>query len=1212
MPGPITHAAVALLARDRLGQIRDALAAKIANGTQVNDIERHVQYLARRAHDMMSLAQPAIQAPARLYGPALTDRVSKFLLLGAAGPDLARYAAMNAAGSRWLFDTMHKGTRDEHKERVLVGSTTFPLDFWARVQPKIRAAFNDKVEARLDTMRAYVLGHLCHVAADVVSQPFVADVEARLGTAARTRLSHDEVIGALDVAVARDLFRRGTETRGSDWAEWWPAARDVPSYFAKAWAEALEPLYGPGARGDHVKGFGAVEKRFAKDDPPALSEALIQDGVDTFREVVESGVAWDLLDWMRATAPIFAPALLAVPFAATLEQLRNAFRETPEPGVVVDGDVAFYERIVFPLAVTSVAPVITMIVLSSSYLDTGGEIVSGWLTAGAQLAAAIGFFATTGGAGRARWAFFFWLPVAAHVANILYVGVQGLGDFRRLQLVLASVFHVGLAALFSLLYPAFLHRGTEGFQDKLFASGDFWLYTGLWLVILAALWMGTSILLRCILNGSSPDPEANELVTGQAHYVHVFDDTALFRAPAATSPTLADLFYPSGRRELLRIWWEGQENPPLSVRSDRDRLVFSFDGAGPGPKQTVFAPVAPTRATEFGEYLTRTVKDSGGAASGNLKSALVHADDLDYELPPGEILADHGDDKDTELEHTAGAAEFRPIGRTKDDGLTLFHVPKSRQAIRVGRTGPVAEEDRTSNAAGAGTLTSQPAPNQTQIRGVAGTDRFLRLFRPGDVVEATAAPIQSRIVVSVDSDTQITVATRFDPALAGAPYRRVGQDRTVDQAPPPGWRITSRPDPSEVIGVLGTVFGQLLKPGDSIQTVPRSAQERRIVAVVSGTQLTLDRPLDPAANAAGVVRVADAAGTPGSFVSAEQAGPVGGGLTSRPPPNDTVIDGVAGVDQFLTLFQPGDIVETTGGVTQRRVIVAIASNTRMTVVTPFNPALAADAYKRARQDRTSDMTTSPDVTVTSQPGPSDLTGSPGTEFGDTFRPGDIVRITAVPLLKRRVVAIITNGRLRLDEPVIPGIAGAAFVRLADEAADGFDYVGRVSPGDDTLLTGGTLLNEAADLAVLLCLGGASNLVTDAERHKTADMHNASTPLNAVAQVFRNWNLDRRRQNEWKMLIAGGAVSEKRGDPTALDAALPPLPAGWALLAGRGEATANALGWVPLLRAWLDMARRPGTDTKAPSVFKPGMPTNLQLSRGLAYLLDMRDPDPVAP
>src|SRR3990172_2101563 len=102
MPGPVTYAAITLLARDRLGQIRRALAAKKAAGT-AKELELHVLHLATEAERMMSASQPVIAPPVRLYGPPLTDQVSRFTLLGAVGPDLPRYAAYFAPGKDWLF-----------------------------------------------------------------------------------------------------------------------------------------------------------------------------------------------------------------------------------------------------------------------------------------------------------------------------------------------------------------------------------------------------------------------------------------------------------------------------------------------------------------------------------------------------------------------------------------------------------------------------------------------------------------------------------------------------------------------------------------------------------------------------------------------------------------------------------------------------------------------------------------------------------------------------------------------------------------------------------------------------------------------------------------------------------------------------------------------------------------------------------------------------
>ncbi|HEY9227487.1 MAG TPA: zinc dependent phospholipase C family protein, partial [Gemmatimonadaceae bacterium] len=203
MPGPITYAAVTLLARDRIGQIRRALAAKKAAGN-AKELDLHVLHLATEAERMMNASQPVIEPPVRLYGPPLTEHVSRFTLLGAVGPDLPRYGAYFVQGQRWLFDTLHKGTPDEHRERVLTNSTNLVFDFWKRVGPHIDADISDatkRSEAR-QQMQAYVLGHLCHVATDVLTHPYFEALEARLATPAAGAvpavrfMRRDDVAGA--------------------------------------------------------------------------------------------------------------------------------------------------------------------------------------------------------------------------------------------------------------------------------------------------------------------------------------------------------------------------------------------------------------------------------------------------------------------------------------------------------------------------------------------------------------------------------------------------------------------------------------------------------------------------------------------------------------------------------------------------------------------------------------------------------------------------------------------------------------------------------------------------------------------------------------------------------------------------------------------------------------------------------------------------------
>jgi hypothetical protein len=61
------------------------------------------------------------------------------------------------------------------------------------------------------------------------------------------------------------------------------------------------------------------------------------------------------------------------------------------------------------------------------------------------------------------------------------------------------------------------------------------------------------------------------------------------------------------------------------------------------------------------------------------------------------------------------------------------------------------------------------------------------------------------------------------------------------------------------------------------------------------------------------------------------------------------------------------------------------------------------------------------------------------------------------------------------------------------------------------------------------------------------------------------------------------------------------------IAGQAERTALSMGWVPMLRAWLDVARDPNVSAVSPSSLRPGYPGNLELSRGLAFLLDLPEP-----
>lgn len=1029
MPGPITYSAVTVLTRDRLRQIRDALRAKLDTGTQVRDIERQLYHLADRAFHMLSAEGDTVDAPLQLYGPPFGDRISRYALMGALGPDLPSYGAPQAAGVEWLRDTLHNGTPDPSRARVLAGSTNLPLRIWTSVRARVEAEHTDPLvrAAKLDEMRAALLGHFCHIAADVVTAPYIDDLRFHLGTVAQPQLTRQEIVGAIDVEVSRTLFRKGISTRGSDWARWWPSVDTVPGYYFEAWVEAAEAEYGPGAVRE---GLGAYQAQRAIDEPPPLSRALLSDGYTTFRTVMERGFVWDLLDWMGALVWMFVPAIGLLPLHAALDQGSRRFDQSKPAHY--NEDAAVYQLVVYPFAALGVIPIVTQIVMS--FTRVAGKnvpFVLGWVSAGVQLAALISFFASLDELDEeddprgAAWALLLAVPLILEVVHIVLTFVRSNRDNRLMQLGLGSLVHVGLALLYLFLYWAWMHQGVSSLREP-GDKGPFARDFILWFLLVGGLWIGTAALMRWVFTPSVRTDQAQQFVTGRRHHIRLFDDSTLYAAPTGASPTLDEQHFPSERRALFKLWWSGAGTP--TVTSSRDTLTFDFGG---GHTVVVHAPLAPMSQADYAAYLQRVVRDAGGNA--DLEVERSYEDELDYPLPAGMTFSHGGDDRTLEADVTAHAADS--AGLTEAQPFVLYHAPRRLHAVGYSRRGPSREAEARVALNGAGTISH--LMGSRLVTGDPGATPFPFLFQPGDLLEAPQGSGNRRVIVSIDSPTQLTLATPFPAPLVNSNFQRAAIDRTVDAPAPAGWTLSPGAKRLELLASPNAALGAFLRPGDTL-------------------------------------RIAAPAG---------------------------------------------------GQATQDRVVVAVLSD--------------------------------------------------------------------------RVIQISRQ----LDNP--SGAGAAAFTRLAVEDPSLFRLV--PERPDATLGEGTSLLDDAADFGALLCMAAASHLLSDAER--APGVVGSAERLEKAYQVFRNWNLDHRRVNEWKMLVTGGAVSEKRGDPAGADPALPPLDGGWVLRTPRGEPVANDLGWLEAMRGWVDMARRPQQDAHATAPFRAGSPSNLDLSRALAWLFDMRDPDP---
>ena len=184
------------------------------------------------------------------------------------------------------------------------------------------------------------------------------------------------------------------------------------------------------------------------------------------------------------------------------------------------------------------------------------------------------------------------------------------------------------------------------------------------------------------------------------------------------------------------------------------------------------------------------------------------------------------------------------------------------------------------------------------------------------------------------------------------------------------------------------------------------------------------------------------------------------------------------------------------------------------------------------------------------------------------------------------------------------------------------------------------LGTAADLAALLCMAAAPSLAgsapgtngnAPAEVGKVTAFDPPGRPalgnLSPVFQVFRQWNLDERRVNEWRMLVQGGADRDQ-SDPVHADPGMRPNPVPGAPAyvnaaqnappappAPAPDVVARALGWVPLWRAWSRMASDVTADSSSavPMSYTPSVtlgdgtqlqPSNADLTNAIRFLLDL--------
>lgn len=1010
-----------LLTRQRLKHIDDLLTAKIRSTTAINDLERQVRFLANRAHTLLS-APPSAPTPDP-FG-ALARNVSQAAVIGSIGPEFPSEAVRFAQNQSWLYDAIHRGNPDPSREAVLARSTQMMLEFWNKYDG-LAAGIPD---AEKNRVRAFVLGWATHIATDVVSGPYVKALEWRLDPQKNKFRKTGNIDATLDGYVAFRLF--GLEEEGGKiWSNWWPQAGGLPDKVFDAYKAALEQVYGPNARPQGSRFF----ERSLPQNAPSLSVDVLRDAYSGYRTLLHQRITLTYGDWLAAMIPIWLSGIAAYFVMPALPQARALFKTGAEVnGSPVDKDKAWFGVLMAPFAANGLVPLIfSFIMLGTSYLSATFETVYGIILGLGVLAAAIAFFATAYKEDddthwAIRWLVMFGLPLLLEIVHIIIVGVRG-SEPKRNQLMWLSLLHLLSIVTFLIFYLAFLHYGIEGWLDDLargdqWKNGAFWGLGAFWFVAMTVAWLLLPLAFR---DKMLPEPAPQ--------FVRTFDHATLFADVRLSNQSPVDIprrdlskyFFPSDRRPILKLWWEGGND--LYVRSDRLALVFSTSDASTAADKVVMAPVAPMLVAHYATFLMSSVA--------GLKAEPFLVEDFDYELPPGEVFADHGDEEQTRPDHDDEATKLQELPKSKDDAYVLYHAPRARQAVFYGKAGPVlVDDDRVSNFACPGTVSSAGVV----ISGDADT-RFVSHFRPGDVIGAAGDDRSfDRVVVTVTDDR--TLAVSAASTLSGTYVRRASN--RVDDVEGEG-KIKVSTSVYRRLEGDDTHFTRFFKPGDTIRAKPDS-----------------DSP-------------------------------------------------------------------------EERIVINVVDDTHLDVDQQFSGSFGSDNVKYDR-------------------------------------------------------------------------AGLA-------STEGFHYVPQ-APAN--IFAGKSLMDRAADLGALLAMGAVTHIVPSTELDPKAATipakpEEAHPKINKVYQVFRNWNLNHRRANEWRMLISGGAVSEKAGrlrDPDPLQPEFPADPAKRGPSTS-GADTANRLGWTPLLRQWLDMARRTDMNSYDPAVRHVGEFSNRELSRALAYVLHQPGPDP---
>jgi hypothetical protein len=687
MPAALTHKAIMLMARERLAEIRDVvkegIARRQAAGQAPTNLETQLLALAQTAYKQMSTVPHSdASVPGQLFARPLEDAVSKFAVMGAMGPDIMAFSAILQPGQQLPFDIVHKGTPDSDRELLMASTCDAALEIWAEARNRLAD------EGLRDQARAYVLGHLCHIAGDVISHPFINDIEWHEGTETREKFSHAGGEGSLDAKVARSVFMRDGPRGGEAWGKWWPdlgpGQGRVPDALFEAYEQALETIYR--ARSQRPRGFGEFERKLGKLDPPGLDVSFVKDGYSFYRSaIIDVGYGYGFWQWFGMLGILFLPTIFMPLLMHALPRGKQIFVPPDDPAEE-DAERKWFEALSLPLYAGALQAVIYGAWIASYTVKGVKERSFAGIFISLLVAfALIGYLIEAGERGmskEARWPLFFVLPLAIAMVFLIMGSADFFADGKGRRSAVGLLHALPIAQFIVFIIAFFFVFDFGSFELKL-DEPLFWIMFGLWMLLGVALWINLCFEARDAKIPENPD----EFSAQKRHAVRLFEDASQFSDPVAAALGHDQRFFPSGRRPIMRLWWEGTGT--MAVRSDRYGLVFKLESGGSTTEQELPAPIAPMKPTEYLTFLAENVRDRDGSTD-KLRGAMMFPDlEEDYELPPGATFAAHGDTEPTQAKRREESAKFKELGNNAESDFILHHAPKPMRAIRFVPSGPI-------------------------------------------------------------------------------------------------------------------------------------------------------------------------------------------------------------------------------------------------------------------------------------------------------------------------------------------------------------------------------------------------------------------------------------------------------------------------------------------------------------------------------------------